>query len=125
MASISVGIFSRRCFRRARVSMGENSLFMQTMLDPTQLESVENFVSKTDCGSPYTNRTRLISHHPISFSSDMSSTVEREWCFHRRKIYLQEFVRYWPLLEETLQGIFDHWMERLEWISQNKGNYYP
>jgi histone-lysine N-methyltransferase SETMAR len=27
--------------------------------------------------------------------------------------------------QETLQGVFQHWMERLEWVSQNNGEYYP
>jgi hypothetical protein len=26
---------------------------------------------------------------------------------------------------ETLQGVFEHWMQRLEWVSQNNGDYYP
>jgi hypothetical protein len=27
--------------------------------------------------------------------------------------------------QETLQGVFQHWMERLESVSQNNGEYYP
>jgi hypothetical protein len=26
---------------------------------------------------------------------------------------------------ETLAHVFDHWMERLEWVFQNNGGYYP
>jgi hypothetical protein len=26
---------------------------------------------------------------------------------------------------ETLQRIFEHWMERFEWVSQNNGDYHP
>jgi transposase len=26
---------------------------------------------------------------------------------------------------ETLNAVFEHWMERLEWVSKNNGNYYP
>jgi histone-lysine N-methyltransferase SETMAR len=26
---------------------------------------------------------------------------------------------------ETLAHVFDHWMERLEWVSQNNGGYFP
>jgi hypothetical protein len=26
---------------------------------------------------------------------------------------------------ETLQRVFEHWMQRLEWVSQNNGDYYP
>jgi hypothetical protein len=25
---------------------------------------------------------------------------------------------------ETLERVFEHWMERLEWVSQNNGDYY-
>jgi hypothetical protein len=25
---------------------------------------------------------------------------------------------------ETLQRIFEHWIERLEWVSQNNGDYH-
>jgi hypothetical protein len=26
---------------------------------------------------------------------------------------------------ETLTAVFEHWMERLEWVSTNNGDYYP
>jgi hypothetical protein len=26
---------------------------------------------------------------------------------------------------ETLIAVFEHWMERLEWVSKNNGDYYP
>jgi hypothetical protein len=26
---------------------------------------------------------------------------------------------------ENLTAVFKHWMERLEWVSQNNGDYYP
>jgi hypothetical protein len=26
---------------------------------------------------------------------------------------------------ETLTAVFEHWMERLEWVSKNDGDYYP
>jgi hypothetical protein len=26
---------------------------------------------------------------------------------------------------ETLASVFEHWMERLEWVSKNNGGYYP
>jgi histone-lysine N-methyltransferase SETMAR len=26
---------------------------------------------------------------------------------------------------ETLHRVFDHWLERLEWVAQNNGDYYP
>jgi hypothetical protein len=26
---------------------------------------------------------------------------------------------------ETLTAVFNHWMERLEWVCKNNGDYYP
>jgi hypothetical protein len=26
---------------------------------------------------------------------------------------------------ETLEWVFEHWIERLEWLSQSNGEYYP
>jgi hypothetical protein len=26
---------------------------------------------------------------------------------------------------ETLTAVFEHWMERLEWVSKNNSDYYP
>jgi hypothetical protein len=26
---------------------------------------------------------------------------------------------------ETLTAVFEHWMERLEWVSKNNGDYHP
>jgi hypothetical protein len=26
---------------------------------------------------------------------------------------------------ETVTAVFEHWMERLEWVSKNNGDYYP
>jgi hypothetical protein len=26
---------------------------------------------------------------------------------------------------ETLTAVFEHWMERLEWVSENNGDHYP
>jgi aromatic ring-opening dioxygenase catalytic subunit (LigB family) len=26
---------------------------------------------------------------------------------------------------ETLIVVFEHWIERLEWVSKNNGDYYP
>jgi transposase len=26
---------------------------------------------------------------------------------------------------DILHGVFEHWMERLEWVSQNNGDYHP
>jgi hypothetical protein len=40
------------------------------------------FAKKIDSASPYIHRTHLISHHPASFSSDISNIVCRELPFH-------------------------------------------
>jgi hypothetical protein len=69
---------------------------------PTQLNSAELFVSKTSCGSPHTLSGRLVSHHPTSFSSDMSNIVCRELLFYHKKSYMQQ-----------LDGVPEHWMKRL------------
>jgi transposase len=31
----------------------------------------------------------------------------------------------WTILRPTLDDVFPHWMEGLEWIFQNNGDYYP
>jgi hypothetical protein len=46
---------------------------MLTTQDPTPPENAKLFAKKIGSASPYTHRTHLISHHPISFSSDISN----------------------------------------------------
>jgi hypothetical protein len=64
--------------------MGGDSSFMLTTQDPAPPENAEPFSKKIGSASPHTHHTFLISHHPISFSSDMSNAVCREWSVHSR-----------------------------------------
>jgi hypothetical protein len=61
--------------------------------DRTPPEHTERFAKKIGSAWPYTHRTHLISHHPTSFSSDMSNIVCRESLFHQVKNYLQQFMK--------------------------------
>jgi hypothetical protein len=97
---------------------GENSLFMLTMQGVTLLKKVERFVKKIDCASLPIHPTHLISHHPTSFCSVMSKNVSKEWCFHHTRNYSTQLVK-------LLTAVFEHWMERVEWVSKSNGDYYP
>jgi hypothetical protein len=80
-------------FRLARRLMGEDSLFMLITQDPTPPENTELFRKTVRSASLCTYRNQLISHHPPSFSSDMSNIVCRESLFHNVKNYLQQFTK--------------------------------
>jgi hypothetical protein len=73
--------------------MGGESLFMLTMQDRIPPENAELFTEKTGSASLYTHRTHLISHHPTSFSSNISNVVCRESLFHHMKNYLQQLMK--------------------------------
>jgi hypothetical protein len=119
--STTVLIFAQSFFRFARNLMGANSLLMLTMQDPMPPENSELFAKKIGSASPYTRRTHLISHHPTSFSSNISNIVCRESLFHHMKNYLQQFMkssghpatnlgRRNPALdEETRMGFSEQW----------------
>jgi hypothetical protein len=68
-------------------------LFMMTTQDSTPPENTELLAKKIGSASPYTHRTDLISHHPTSFSSDISNTVCRLSLFYHVKNYLQQFMK--------------------------------
>jgi hypothetical protein len=58
----------------------------------------------------------------------MSRNVSKEWCFYHTRNYstldaIGEMVI--GIESETLTAVFEHWMERLEWVSKNNGDYYP
>jgi hypothetical protein len=55
--------------------MGKDSYFMLTTQDLTPPENVKLSSKKVGTASPDTHRTHLISHHPTSFSSDISNIV--------------------------------------------------
>jgi hypothetical protein len=99
-------------------TMEENSLFMLTMQGLTLLKNVKLFAKKMDCGSLPIHPTHLSSHHPTPFCSVMSRNVSKEWCFHHKRNYSTQLVKRFP-------AVFEHWMERLEWVSKNNGDYYP
>jgi hypothetical protein len=65
-----------------QMTTGENSLFMLTMQGLTPVNNVELFAKKMDCGSLSIHPAYLISHHPTSFYSVMSTNVSKKWCFH-------------------------------------------
>jgi hypothetical protein len=73
--------------------MGGSSSFMLTMQGPTLPENAERFAKKTGSASPYTHHTHLISHHPTSFSSDITNIVCRESFLHHMENYLQQFMK--------------------------------
>jgi hypothetical protein len=77
----------------ARRLMGGDSLFMLTTQDPTPPENAKPSAKKIGSASPCTHCTHLISHHPTSFSLDISNSVCRESLFHRVKNYLQQFKK--------------------------------
>jgi methyl coenzyme M reductase subunit C len=86
------------------------------------------FAKKMSCGSLPMHPTHLISHQPTSFCSVMSRNVSKEWCFHHTRNYstidaIGEVVN--GIESETLTAVFERWMERLEWVSKNNGDYYP
>jgi hypothetical protein len=91
--STTVFIFSYNFFRPARRLIGRDSLFMLTTQDPAPPENAEPCAKKIGSATPYTYRTHLVSHHPTSFSSDISKIVCRESLFHHVKNYLQQFMK--------------------------------
>jgi hypothetical protein len=81
-------------------------------------QKCRTFAKKMNCGSLPIHPTHLISHHPTSFCSVMSRNVSKEWCFHHTRNYSTQLVKW-------LTAVFEHWIERLEWVSKNNGDYYP
>jgi hypothetical protein len=91
-------------------------------------QKCRTFAKKMDRGSLPIRPTHLISHHPTSFCSVMSRNISKEWCFHHTRNYstldaIDEVVA--RIESETLTAVFEHWMERLEWMSKNNSDYYP
>jgi hypothetical protein len=103
---------------------GENSLFMLTMQGLALLKC------RTFCEE---NEPRLAPHPPCSPDLVPSDF----FLFGYVKEHLKEMVfpSYEELLDatgeavtsiepETLTAVFEHWMERLEWVSKKNGDYY-
>jgi hypothetical protein len=55
----------------------------------------------------------------------MLAISRKESCFRQVRNYLRvrEVLGEIPL--EGLAHVFEHWMERVEWVSQNNGGYHP
>jgi hypothetical protein len=85
--------------------MGGDSFFMLT----APPENAEPSATKIGSASPYTHRTHLISHHPISFSSDVSNIVCKESLFHHVNNYLQPFMQSLGAIpRSTLEDMLRH-----------------
>jgi hypothetical protein len=93
MPSTTLLIFLQNFFRSARRLMGGDSLFILTTQDPTPSENAELLAKKSGSASRYTHPTHLISHHPTSFSSDISNIICMESLFYHVKNYFQQFMK--------------------------------
>jgi hypothetical protein len=81
----------------------------------TLLKNIEHFAKKMDCGSLPIRPTHLISHHPTSFDSVISRNYSTLNAIGEVATGIES---------ETLTAVLEHWMERLEWMSENNGDYY-
>jgi hypothetical protein len=98
---------------------------MLTMQGITLLKNAKLFAKKMDCGSLPIHPTHLISHHPTSFCSIMSRNL-KGMMFPLYEELLDAIGEVVTCIEsETLTAVFEHWMERLKWVSHNNGDYYP
>jgi hypothetical protein len=57
------------------------------------LENTELFTKKIGSAWPYTHYIHLISHHPTSFSSNISNIACRESLFHHVTNYLRQLMK--------------------------------
>jgi hypothetical protein len=91
---------------------------------PDTARKYRDFAKKIGSAWQYTHRTQLISHHPSSFFSDISSIVCRNPFLLCEELLaaIHEIVGAIP--RPTSEDVFRHWMERFEWVSQNNGDYY-
>jgi hypothetical protein len=105
--------------------MGGDSLFMLITQDPTPPENAELSAKKIGSASPHTHGTHLVSHHPTSFSSNISNLICSESFFQYLKLFAAIHNMVGAIPRQTLEDMFRLWLERIEWISQNNDNYYP
>jgi hypothetical protein len=105
--------------------MGGDSLFMLTTQDRTPPENAKLFTKKIGSASPYTHRTHLIFHYPTSLFERIKHCLQGiAFPSHEELLAaIHEIVVAIP--RPTLEDVFRHWMERLEWVSQNNGDYHP
>jgi transposase len=80
------------------------------------------------------NRPRL-TRYP-SYSPDLAPSDFFLFAYVKERLKGMVFPSYEELLDaisevvtciesETLTAVFEHWMERLKWVSKNNGDYYP
>jgi hypothetical protein len=80
------------------------------------------------------NGPRLAPHLP--YSHDLASSDFFLFGYVKKRFKGMVFPSYEELLDEidevvtgieseTLTTVFEHWMERLEWVTKNNGDYYP
>jgi transposase len=80
------------------------------------------------------NGLRLAPHRP--YSPDLTPSDFFLFGYVKERLEGMVFPSYEELLDaigkvltriesETLTAVFEHWMERLEWMSKNSGDYYP
>jgi hypothetical protein len=116
MPSTTMIIFSRHVD-------GKNVWFMQTMPDHTQLEIVmllhkkETATRRTLTVFIWCRVIRLLSLRTCQtlFGRNAVSIMRRITCTNSWGSGRDP--------EEALQAMFDHWMERIEWVSQNDNCY--
>jgi histone-lysine N-methyltransferase SETMAR len=80
------------------------------------------------------NGLRLPPHPP--YSSDLAPSDFFLFGYVKGRLKEMVFPSYEELLDaisevvtdiesESLTSVFEHWMERLEWVPKNNGDYYP
>jgi hypothetical protein len=95
------------------------------MQAPTGLANAQLFVLKMPYNSSHTHRIRLILYRLISLSGHIKHSRQGTIFQSREELFeaMSKIVTAIP--PETFDGVFEHWMNRLEWVSQNNGDYYP
>jgi hypothetical protein len=99
---------------------------MLTMQGFTLLKNAELFCEE--------NGLRLAPDPPSS--PDLASSDFFLFGYVKERLKAMLFLSYEELLGaigevvtsvelETLTALFEHWMERLKWVSKNNGDYYP
>jgi transposase len=120
----------------------DNILAALTQLQPE--DDGRKLVAHADNARAYTaqkcrtfceeNGLRLTPHPP--YSSDLAPPDFFLFDYVKERLKGMVFPSYEELLDaicevvtgidsETLTAVFEHWMERLEWLSKNNGDYYP
>jgi hypothetical protein len=91
----------------------------------TLLKNTELFAKKMDCGSLPTHSTHLILQPSDFFMfSYVKEPLKGMMSLSDEELLdaINEVVT--GIESETLTAVFEDWMERLEWVSTNNGDYY-